>query len=105
MRYRLELRRLGEVIREYETDSKQEARECAQKWLEGTFEAVVILFIDGEEIRLKDTAKALGIHGSRFDSMKRYSAKEPVQHILRRTAFSKDGRVRSKRLLDQDDRH
>jgi hypothetical protein len=102
MHYRLELRRLGIVIQEYETDSEADARRQAQEWIEKTFDAVVILFIDGEEIRLKDTAKRLGIRGARFDNLKRYNRREPIQNILRRTGFSHDGRVRPKPTLDDD---
>ena len=104
MLYRLELRRMGEVLRTYETESKKAARIQAQKWHERTFDAVVILYIDGKEVRLKDTAKKLGIRGAGFDSLKRYHQRAPLQCILRRTGFSKDGRVRHKPTLDDGER-
>lgn len=104
MLYRLELRRMGEVLRSYETENRKAARLQAQKWHEKTFDTVVILFIDGKEVRLKDTAKKLGIKGAGFDSLKRYQQREPLQHILRRTGFSKDGRVRHKPTIDDGER-
>ena len=107
MHYRLELRRLGVVIREFETDRKREAKETAKKWLATTLEAVLILFIDGEEIRLKDTRKALGIRAKDFDNLTRYSAKyNDADRILRHASVgvgNKGGRVPSRVLEYSDD--
>ena len=92
--YRLELRRLGIVIKEFETDSRREAREKAKEWMKTTTEAVLILFIDGKEIRLKNIRKELGIRGREFDSVARYTMKlNEVQRILRRTGVGAGGRV------------
>ena len=96
MIYRLELRRMGAVIREYETESRREAKETAKHWLATTVESVLILFIDGKEVRLKDTRKALGLCGRDFDNLKRYSTRyEGVNRILRRSGVGAGGRVGS----------
>ena len=100
MMYRMELRRLGEVIKVHETDRRKEAREIAKLWMETTQEAVLILFVDGKEIRLKNTAKELGMKGKEFDSLKRYSA-QPVgsYRIIRHTGTASGGRV-SRKLIE-----
>ena len=96
MQYRLELRRLGVVIKEHETDSRKEAREVAKAWMKTTFESVLILYVDGKEIRLKDVRKELGLHGRDFDSVRRYTMKlDEVQCLLRRQGLGMSGRVGS----------
>lgn len=91
MLYRLELRRNGVVLKFFETEEKLAAKIQAKQWIERTQDAVVILFIDGQEIRLKDTAKKLGFKGGEFDSLSRYTTKESAQHIMRRARNGSGG--------------
>lgn len=94
MLYRLELRRNGVALKVFETEKMLDAKIQAKKWHETTQDAVVVLFIDGEEIRLKDTGKKLGFQSGEFDTLRRYTNPNPVHYILRRARNSSGGLTR-----------
>lgn len=95
--FKMELRRTGEVLRTFETENIREARNQALKWHETTMDAVIVLFVDGKEVRLKDTKKALGFKLGEFDSLSRYTIRPlPKEYIKRRATAFGSGRVGTK---------
>lgn len=105
MHYKLELRRNGIALKVFETEERLEAKIQAKRWHETTQDAVVVLFIDGEEIRLKDTAKALGLERGEFDSMSRYTTRKSAHGILRRARQSSGGLTRRPNDGEDDARY
>lgn len=105
MLYRLELRRNGVVLKFFETEEKLAAKIQAKQWIERTQDAVVILFIDGQEIRLKDIAKKLGFKGGEFDTLSRYTNQKPVHYILHRAKHGGGGRTRNPNDGEDDVRY
>lgn len=92
--YRMELRRFGGVLKVFETDNKQDAKIQAIKWHETTMDAVIVLSVDGKEVSLKDTGKALGFNRGEFDSLSRYSIRPlPKDCIKKHSNAISGGRV------------
>lgn len=71
--YHLELRRLGTMLKTFDTTERPVAKAVASGWLESTGDAVILLWIDGKEIPLNKTGVKLGFGNKPFDSVERYS--------------------------------